>query len=87
MATLGSLKQALREEASTLVLFLKQPLSDIQYEAGFNILVRGLGWNTYQNFIIPQISQLLTPLFNSRRHISVLEIGPGPKSLDIFPVV
>ena len=36
---------------------------------------------TYQDFIIPQLSQLLAPLFNSRIHISALEIGPGPKSL------
>ena len=36
---------------------------------------------TYQDFIIPQLSQLLATLFNSRIHISALEIGPGPKSL------
>lgn len=36
---------------------------------------------TYQDFIIPQLSRLLAPLFNSRTHISVLEIGPGPKSV------
>ncbi|KAI4157633.1 MAG: hypothetical protein LQ342_008135 [Letrouitia transgressa] len=59
----------------------KQPLSDSQYSAGFDILVRGSGWKTYQDFIIPQLSQLLVPLFNSRIHVSVLEIGPGPKSL------
>lgn len=59
----------------------KQPLSDTQYSAGFDILVQGLGWMTYQDFIIPQLSQLVAPLFNSRIHISALEIGPGPKSL------
>lgn len=36
---------------------------------------------TYRDFIIPQLSQLLAPLFNSRIDISALEIGPGPKSL------
>lgn len=36
---------------------------------------------TYQDFIIPQLFQLLAPLFNSRIHISALEIGPGQKSL------
>ena len=36
---------------------------------------------TYQDFIIPQLSQLLAPLFNSRIHISMLEIGPGPRSV------
>jgi adenine phosphoribosyltransferase len=36
---------------------------------------------TYQDFIIPQLYQLLAPLFASRIYISALEIGPGPKSL------
>ena len=35
----------------------------------------------YQDFIISQLFQLLAPLFNSRTHISALEIGPGPKSI------
>lgn len=35
---------------------------------------------TYQDFIIPQLSQLLALLFNLHIHISALEIGPGPKS-------
>ncbi|KAJ5958393.1 Higher eukaryotic phosphomevalonate kinase [Penicillium vulpinum] len=39
------------------------------------------GWIMYQEFIIPQLSQLLAPLFSSRVHISVLEIGPGPESV------
>ncbi|EEU34844.1 uncharacterized protein NECHADRAFT_98112 [Fusarium vanettenii 77-13-4] len=34
----------------------------------------------YKDFIIPQLSFLLAPLFNSRTHTSVLEIGPGPRS-------
>jgi len=81
MVTLDSLKLALREKAKATESSSKQPLSDTQYCAGFDILVRDSGWMTYQDFIIPQLSQLLTPLFNSRIHISVLEIGPGPKSL------
>ena len=36
---------------------------------------------TYQDFIIPQLSQLLATLLKSRSRISVLEVGPGPKSL------
>ncbi|KAL7799941.1 hypothetical protein V8C37DRAFT_407432 [Trichoderma ceciliae] len=59
----------------------KQSLSEAQYSAGFDLLMRGPGWATYQHFIIPQLSQLLAPLFNSRIRISVLEIGPGPKSV------
>lgn len=80
MATLDSLKQAFRQKAKTTASFPKEPLSDIQYSAGFDILVRGLRWMTYQDFIIPQLSQLLAPLFNSHIHISALEIGLGPKS-------
>ncbi|KAI9799435.1 MAG: hypothetical protein M1825_004535 [Sarcosagium campestre] len=81
MATLDSLKWALRQKAEATASSSKQQLSDSQYSAGFDTLVRGSGWMTYQDFIIPQLSQLLAPLLNSRIHISVLEIGPGPKSL------
>ena len=80
MATLESLKQALREKAKASSS-PKQPLSAEQYSAGFDILVRDSGWTTYQDFIIPQLSQLLAPLFESRLRISALEIGPGPKSI------
>ncbi|OMP84297.1 FAD-linked oxidoreductase [Diplodia seriata] len=81
MATLDSLKQALRQEAAATKSAPQQPLSDIQYSDGFDMLVQGYGWATYQDFIIPQLTQLLAPLFKSRDHISVLEIGPGPKSV------
>lgn len=81
MATLDFLKQALRQKDNATASSPKQPLSETQYSAGFDILMRGSGWMTYQDFIIPQLSQLLAPLFNSRIHISALEIGPGPKSL------
>ncbi|KNG81352.1 phosphoribosyl transferase domain protein [Aspergillus nomiae NRRL 13137] len=77
MATLNSLKEALKQKA-TATPSLKQSLSDTQYSAGFDILARG---SEYQDFIIPQLSQLLDPLLNSRVRISVLEIGPGPKSV------
>ena len=81
MATLNSLKRALGQKATATSSSPKQPLSDTQYSTGFDILLRGSTWMTYQDFIIPQLSQLLTPLFNSRIHTSVLEIGPGPKSV------
>ncbi|KAH8893054.1 phosphoribosyl transferase domain protein [Thozetella sp. PMI_491] len=82
MTTLDILKEALRESAATTAPSSpKQPLSDAQYSAGFDILVRGPGWSTYQSFIIPQLSRLLVPLFKSRLWISVLEIGPGPKTV------
>ncbi|TVY30789.1 Adenine phosphoribosyltransferase [Lachnellula hyalina] len=81
MATLDSLKFALRQKATATASSPKQSLSDSQYSAGFDILVQGSGWLTYQDFIIPQLSEQLAPVFNSRIHVSVLEIGPGPKSV------
>lgn len=81
MATLDSLKRALWQKVKATASSPKQPLSDTQYSAGFDILVRSSGWMTYHEFIIPQLSQLLAPLFNSRIHILALEIGPGPKSI------
>ncbi|KAI1490075.1 hypothetical protein F5X96DRAFT_637871 [Biscogniauxia mediterranea] len=85
MATLDSLKLALRQKAKTSTSTASspnQPLSDTQYSVGFDILKTGSGWTTYEDFIIPQLSQLLSsPLLNSHTHISVLEIGPGPKSV------
>jgi adenine phosphoribosyltransferase len=81
MATLESLKLALRQKATATASSPKQSLSDAQYSSGFDLFVRGPGWTTYQDFIIPKLSQLLAPLFNSRNRISVLEIGPGPKSV------
>ncbi|POS79221.1 hypothetical protein DHEL01_v202379 [Diaporthe helianthi] len=82
MATLNTLKKALRQKAQdTELSALKQPLSDAQYSAGFNILTHGAGWMTYEDFIIPEILRLLGPLFASHPQISVLEIGPGPRSL------
>ena len=82
MATLDSLKQALRGQA-IIASSPRQALSDTQYSVGFNTLLGdgGSEWKTYQDFIIPQLSQLLDPIFNSRPQISVLEIGPGPKSV------
>ncbi|KAG4279183.1 hypothetical protein FPRO04_13657 [Fusarium proliferatum] len=81
MATLDTLKQTLRQTARATASCATQPLSHAQYSAGFDILMQGSGWMTYQNFIIPQLSSLLDRLLNSRVHISVLEIGPGPKSV------
>ncbi|KAK2042756.1 hypothetical protein LZ31DRAFT_585712 [Colletotrichum somersetense] len=85
MATLDCLKLALRqkalEDASS-----KQPLSDTQYSAGFDILTQGSEWSAYQDFIFSQLSQLPTSI-SSRAPISVLEVGPGQKSvLGYLPV-
>ncbi|KAI2637535.1 hypothetical protein GGS21DRAFT_511946 [Xylaria nigripes] len=77
MATFKSLKQALTRDSSTA----KKPLSDIQYRAGFELLLRGPGWTVYQDFIITHLSRLLYTILHSRSHISVLEIGPGPQTV------
>lgn len=71
MATLDSLKRALRQEAIATDSSQTQPLSESQYSAGFDILLQESRRNIYQDFIIPLLSLLLlslllTPLFNSR---------------------
>lgn len=81
MATLESLKQALRRKVSTVPLSARQPLSDAQYRAGYDILVQNSGWAAYREFIALQLTDFLAHLLRSRSSISVLEIGPGPKSV------
>lgn len=81
MATLDSLKQALRQKTTTTASSPAQPLSDTQFSAGFDILKQGPGWATYRDFIIPQLSQLVASLCHSRVSVSVLEIGPGSQSV------
>lgn len=77
MATLDILKQALLQDASD---HEKNPLSEAQYSNGFKTLARGA--TVYQDFIVPQLCQVLTSLVDaSGRCISVLEIGPGPKTV------
>ncbi|KAF1933786.1 uncharacterized protein M421DRAFT_52653 [Didymella exigua CBS 183.55] len=78
MATLQDLKGTLRSNIVHHVSS-RQVLSDTQYESGFNVILKGS--TTYQSFILPQLSQLLAPLFKSRGRISALEIGPGPRSM------
>lgn len=80
MATLDFLKRTLGQKAKGLTS-LMQPLSDSQYDAGFNILMQGPGRKSYQDFIIPQLTLLLAPLADSHVGLSVLEIGPGPESV------
>ncbi|KAF1970787.1 phosphoribosyl transferase domain protein [Bimuria novae-zelandiae CBS 107.79] len=81
MTTLDSLERTLRQQVEATTSSAKQPLSDAQYSAGFGILGGGSGGRTYQDFIIPQLSQLLAPLFDSCGSISALEIGPGATSI------
>jgi hypothetical protein len=82
MVTLDDLKQALREQTLDISpSALQQPLTDTQYSNGFEILTRGSSPSVYDDFIIPQLIQQTSSLFNSRTSISVLEIGPGPQSI------
>ena len=81
MATLDSLKLALRGKVDATAPPQNHLLSDQQYSAGFDILAQGPGWTSYEDFVIPELSQLLAPLLDSRVRVSVLEIGPGPKTV------
>ncbi len=81
MATLDSLKHALRQIADTPPPALHQTLSDALYSSAFDLLLQGPGSTSYRDFVIPQLSKLLGPVFDSHAHVSILEIGPGPQSI------
>lgn len=83
MATLDNLKRALVQVANvrTSVSSLRKPLTDKQYAADLEAFVQGPSCATYRDFIIPELSYLLAPLHQSDTLITVLEIGPGPKSV------
>ncbi|KAG9194018.1 hypothetical protein G6011_04053 [Alternaria panax] len=87
MATLANLKRALVKAASanpsgsSTTNSPRVPLTDEQYAAGFSAFTKEPGWAIYRDFIIPELTCLLAPLHNSEALISVLEIGPGPKSV------
>ncbi|KAK6423026.1 hypothetical protein LTR81_004283 [Elasticomyces elasticus] len=80
MATLDCLKKALKQKIESIAPPLKKPLTDLQYDAGFDLVTQG-NRTSYQDFIIPQLSQTLASLLETRTDVSVLEIGPGPKSV------
>ena len=84
MATLANLKHTLVQAATTDTAILSPgriPLTDAQYAAGFSAFTEGPSWSSYCDFIIPELLYLLAPLEKSNASISVLEIGPGPKSV------
>ncbi|KAK3625332.1 hypothetical protein LTR56_020497 [Elasticomyces elasticus] len=80
MATIERLKKAPKQEIETNAPIYTKPLTDSQYDAGFDLLTQG-NRTTYQDFIIPQLSRILVSLLKTRTHVSVLEIGPGPRSV------
>jgi adenine phosphoribosyltransferase/phosphomevalonate kinase len=81
MATLNSLELALRQEPIATDSFIRQSLTDAEYSISLEILIRESGWKTYREFIIPHLTHLLAPFLKSDASISVLEVGPGPKSV------
>ncbi|KAF7560286.1 hypothetical protein G7046_g3872 [Stylonectria norvegica] len=80
MATLETLKHILRRMNTETGVTPTFPLSEDQYSAGFDILSQGSGQTGYRDFIIPQLSLLLASL-DCDIGLSVLEIGPGPRSV------
>jgi adenine phosphoribosyltransferase len=81
MATLNLLEVALRQEPIATDSFIRQSLADAEYSIGLEILMRESGWKTYRNFIIPHLTHLLAPFLKSDASISILDVGPGPKSV------
>ncbi|RGP67009.1 phosphoribosyl transferase domain [Fusarium longipes] len=79
MATLDTLATALKQKIP--VKASTKALSDAEYQDGFDLFLYHDGWDNYRNFVIPKLSQLLDEQFRSRQAVSVLEIGPGPKSV------
>ncbi|KAI6709223.1 adenine phosphoribosyltransferase [Diplocarpon mali] len=61
MASISSLKQALRQEPEKIISSPEQPLLDREYKAGFEVMVQGFESTTYQHSIIPYLSHLFGP--------------------------
>jgi hypothetical protein len=80
MATLDKLKQALNQAAKETTTLPRQPLSAEQYSAGYQVLQES-EWETYRDFIIPTQTQVVEDLLKATALISVLEIGPGPRTM------
>lgn len=80
MSTLDSLKISLGQAA--LVSSLpKRPISDELYLTGLELLMQGSEWDTYVKFIIPQLNNRFASILDTKPRLSVLEIGPGPKTV------
>ncbi|KAJ4112490.1 hypothetical protein NW768_011656 [Fusarium equiseti] len=79
MATLDAVRLALKRQIPETIS--TKPLSEAEYEEGFELFWQHHGWTNYQDFVIPQLSRLLAPQLRSGNRISVLEVGPGPKTV------
>ncbi|KAH6695192.1 phosphoribosyl transferase domain protein [Plectosphaerella plurivora] len=80
MATLDQLKQALRRSAD-IASCRRIPLDTTNYLTGFRPFQSFAGLKTYDDFIVPQLEQIVLRLLEDRPHISVLEVGPGQRSV------
>ena len=81
MATLDSLKQSLRSAAAEILSQQRahtSPLSAEQYSAGFSAFANQMA---YREFKIPKLPSLVESLLQTRTSLSILEVGPGPKSI------
>ncbi|OAK96956.1 hypothetical protein IQ06DRAFT_296891 [Phaeosphaeriaceae sp. SRC1lsM3a] len=78
MKDLELLKQALRDAAKETS---NNKLTEVDYEDGFSLLASPPNNKIYDDFISPKLQETLTPLFASRNKLSVLEIGPGPRTI------
>ncbi|RAL59880.1 hypothetical protein DID88_000507 [Monilinia fructigena] len=84
MTTLTTLKHSLRRTAKTTSPHsITKPLSPTQQLHSFTLLLQGAETLSYTNFIIPHLHDQIASLLQSpaRTQISVLEIGPGDKSV------
>ncbi|KAH5170517.1 hypothetical protein HBH77_230290 [Parastagonospora nodorum] len=81
MASLNALKQALKHASAHIDYSSRRTLSDDQYAGGFSNFNEAPNDRMYRAFITPTLTSILGPLFDSRLAISVLEIGPGPKTI------
>lgn len=81
MASLNALEQALKYASAHIDPSSKLSLSDQKYADGFGNFIESPNDQIQGAFITPTLTSVLAPLFDSRLAISVLEIGPGPKSI------
>lgn len=80
MASISQLKGALTDATSKILPSRAKHLSDSDYAEGFALFTSPPNGNVYNEFTTSTLCDILTPLFDSCKAVSVLEIGPGPKT-------
>ncbi|PVH93019.1 hypothetical protein DM02DRAFT_697746 [Periconia macrospinosa] len=81
MSSLYGLKESLRKEANILPASVKRLFTQKEYCTVSKHLLENQVSAIRREFIVPQLSQVLSQLLQSRRFLSVLEIGPGPNTV------